>query len=142
MKTTAICILALIMFFLCACSVPKNNADLNKNEETQNEPVISSAPDEEVFEEKSIHIVTYDFHNTLYPWQMAQSEWMWPDVYEGLLCMEPDNTQTIKGELCSEWSHSDDWLTWTFTIKPNVIFTDGTVCDAYAIEEYFSLVSL
>ncbi len=134
-----------LMLLLSGCSnnpAPDKNSDLHKNEETQKEVEVSSSPDEEVCQEKSIHIVTYDFHNTLYPWQMAQSEWMWPDVYEGLLCMDPNKAEIIKGELCSEWNHSEDWLTWTFTIKPEIYFTDGTVCDAYAIEEYFSLVSL
>ena len=75
-RICALLFAAIVMLHISGCakkSAPQNNIDLNKNEETQNEPVISSSPDEEVFEEKSMHIVTYDFHNTFTPgrWRRA-----------------------------------------------------------------------
>ncbi|PPF90236.1 peptide ABC transporter substrate-binding protein [Subtercola sp. Z020] len=35
--------------------------------------------------------------------------------------------------LATEWSVSDDALSWTFTLKPGVTFTDGTPLDAAAV---------
>lgn len=44
-------------------------------------------------------------------------------VYQGLF--ELDNTFTPHGVLCSEYSVSEDGLTWTFTLS-SAVFSDGT----------------
>ncbi len=47
------------------------------------------------------------------------------DLVYGTLTTENTTGEYI-GNLASEWSHSDDGLTWTFKIKPGVKWHDGT----------------
>src|SRR5258708_31723629 len=46
-----------------------------------------------------------------------------------------------KGEpapkLALSWSHSDDFKTWTFRLRPGVKFQDGTPFNAEAVKENF-----
>src|ERR1700759_1670672 len=46
-----------------------------------------------------------------------------------------------KGEpqpkLATSWSHSDDFKTWTFKLRPGVKFHDGTPFNAQAVKENF-----
>ncbi|MBR6812541.1 MAG: hypothetical protein IKM51_04120, partial [Oscillospiraceae bacterium] len=61
-------------------------------------------------------------------------------VFDSLLYMDPDEPDNIKGCLAQSWTHSDDWLSWTFNIKEGITFSDGTACDAYAIAESFDIL--
>ena len=45
------------------------------------------------------------------------------NVYEGLVSRAPDGT--ISPSLASEWDVSDDALTYTFTLEPDVTFSNG-----------------
>src|ERR1700733_8123400 len=40
-------------------------------------------------------------------------------------------------KLALSWAHSDDYKTWTFKLRPNVKFTDGTPFNAAAVKENF-----
>jgi len=40
-------------------------------------------------------------------------------------------------KLALSWTHSDDYKTWTFKLRPNVKFTDGTPFNAAAVKENF-----
>ncbi len=57
------------------------------------------------------------------------------DVYDRLLdydlTVEAD-TPPVKPSLATDWTVSDDGLTYTFTLRPNVTFHDGTPFDAAA----------
>ncbi len=57
------------------------------------------------------------------------------DVYDRLLdydlTVEAD-TPPVKPSLATDWSVSDDGLTYTFKLRPNVAFHDGTPFDAAA----------
>ena len=44
-----------------------------------------------------------------------------------------DETLEIVPSLAESWEASDDGLHWTFKVRPNVKFHDGTLCDADAI---------
>ena len=45
-------------------------------------------------------------------------------VYTGLVTL--DNSQKVVPELAQSWSTSSDGLTWTFKLKPDLKFSDGT----------------
>jgi oligopeptide transport system substrate-binding protein len=49
-------------------------------------------------------------------------------VFTGLVQL--DDQLKIKGQLASSWDTSTDGLTWTFHLKPNLKFSDGTTLDA------------
>ena len=53
------------------------------------------------------------------------------NVYEGLLEYEP-GTLELRPLLATEWSESDDGLTYTFKLRESVKFHDGTTFDAAA----------
>lgn len=57
-------------------------------------------------------------------------------VYEGLLRYRTGTTE-LEGLLATEWTVSDDGLTYTFDLRPDVTFSDGTPFDAAAAEASF-----
>ncbi len=54
------------------------------------------------------------------------------NVYEGLLEYVPGGTM-VRAALATSHSASADGLTWTFQIRPGVVFHDGTPLDAAAV---------
>ena len=57
-------------------------------------------------------------------------------VYEGLVRYKPDSPE-IEGALAESWEVSPDGLTYTFKLRPNVTFQDGTAMDSTAWAESF-----
>jgi peptide/nickel transport system substrate-binding protein len=53
-------------------------------------------------------------------------------IYEGLVALKPGTTTPVPG-LALSWTPSKDGLTWTFKLRPNVTFTDGTSFNAAAV---------
>ena len=43
----------------------------------------------------------------------------------GRSCLRPDKNYEPQPNLCTEWSLSDDKLTWTFKMDPNRVWSDG-----------------
>lgn len=58
-------------------------------------------------------------------------------IFDTLVQYKSDSTEIEPG-LATEWTTTPDGLTWTFTLRPNVKFHDGTACDADAV--VFSIV--
>ena len=52
-------------------------------------------------------------------------------AYEGLVRYEAGTGAIIAG-LAQSWEVSEDQLTYTFTLRPDVVFHDGTTADAAA----------
>jgi peptide/nickel transport system substrate-binding protein len=57
-------------------------------------------------------------------------------VYEGLVRYQPNSTK-IEGALAQTWDVSADGMTYTFHLRPNVKFHDGTVLDSAAAKASF-----
>ena len=53
-------------------------------------------------------------------------------IYNYLLGTEPGTTELVP-ELATDWSASEDGLTWTFTLREGVTFHDGTAFNADAV---------
>lgn len=58
-------------------------------------------------------------------------------LYDGLIDMTEDG---FSGALAESWDISEDGLTYTFNIREGVTFSDGYVCDAYAIQANFDAI--
>ena len=57
------------------------------------------------------------------------------NIYEGLLRVNPPGSAEEYTPLLAEsWEHSDDGLTWTFNLRPDVTFHDGAPMDAAAVK--------
>ena len=54
------------------------------------------------------------------------------NLYDGLIAYD-DETIELVPALAEKWESSADGLTWTFHLRPNVKFHDGTPCDAAAV---------
>ncbi len=67
------------------------------------------------------------------PWLSQPDVLLASNVCEGLLYMYMNDPGDIRGCIAESWEHSDDMLTWTFRIRPGILFHDGTVCDAPAV---------
>ena len=59
-------------------------------------------------------------------------------IFETLVTM--DDEGGFEGCLAESWDVSEDGKTYTFHIRDGVTFTDGAVCDAYAIKANFDAV--
>lgn len=57
-------------------------------------------------------------------------------VYDGLLRYAPNSTK-LEGALASDWAVSSDKKTYTFNLRPNLKFSDGSPLDSSAVEESF-----
>ena len=80
------------------------------------------------------YAIKNDIHSCL-PWNASSEIWLLRNIYEGLLMAEMNDLDDLKGCIAQSWSHSENYMVWTFDIRRGVYFTDGTVCDAYAIEK-------
>lgn len=51
--------------------------------------------------------------------------WYFMSIYDQLVRVAPDGISLVPG-LAESWEMSDDGLTYTFHLRPNVLFSDGT----------------
>ncbi|GAC1577699.1 MAG: ABC transporter substrate-binding protein [Candidatus Elarobacter sp.] len=55
------------------------------------------------------------------------------EVMQGLVTFKP-GTFDVVGDAAQRWSASADGKTWTFDLKPGLVFSDGTPLDAAAVK--------
>ncbi len=58
------------------------------------------------------------------------------DIFETLLCYDWDSERYLPC-LAVSWGKNDDGLVWTFHLRPNVKFHDGSALDALAVKNSF-----
>src|SRR5512147_2522779 len=65
------------------------------------------------------------------PWQIDDNPALFlsVNVYDSLLRMTPDG-QGVQAGLATEWKPAADGLSWTFTLREGVKFSDGTALKA------------
>ncbi len=67
------------------------------------------------------------------PWHSTAEYWLHPNIYEGLVYNYMGKPDDVRPLIAQSYTCSDDYLTWVFTIREGIKFTDGTVCDAAAV---------
>jgi peptide/nickel transport system substrate-binding protein len=61
-------------------------------------------------------------------------------IYESLVRYSGSNADQYEPDLAESWEISEDGTTYTFRLFPNVLFHDGTPCDAQAVKDSFARV--
>jgi peptide/nickel transport system substrate-binding protein len=74
-------------------------------------------------------IVTHDPHVERNRYGIVQLR----NIYEPLVDLKVGSTQ-LEGVLATAWKVSDDGKTYTFQLRPNVVFTDGTPFNAETVK--------
>jgi peptide/nickel transport system substrate-binding protein len=59
---------------------------------------------------------------------------LWRGTYDGLVRLKGNSATEIEGALAATWETNTDNSVWTFHLRPNVKFTDGTPVDAAAVK--------
>jgi len=65
--------------------------------------------------------VQYDPHHSIY----ASEAQIFTAIYEGLFSYEPASLEPVKAA-CSSWTKSKDSLTYSFTIRSDAVWSDGS----------------
>ena len=132
-------IMFVLLFLLCSCySDSSEIGSVQDYISSLGQP--STSPHSEVNIDKQYdipNVTTYEKNIRIL--SDSHSFW-WNDfIFDSILYMDPDNPESIKGCLAESWYHSDDYLTWYFSIKENVYFSDNTICNADAICKFLDL---
>jgi peptide/nickel transport system substrate-binding protein len=55
-------------------------------------------------------------------------------IYEGLVGLVGSATDEFEGLVAESWEANEDQSVWTFTIRPDLTFQDGSPCDSAAVK--------
>ena len=55
-------------------------------------------------------------------------------IYEGLVGLKGSATDEFEGLVAESWEANDDQSVWTFKIRPELTFQDGSPCDSAAVK--------
>lgn len=55
-------------------------------------------------------------------------------VYEGLVGLKGGATDEFEGLVAESWEANEDQSVWTFKIRPDLTFQDGSTCDSAAVK--------
>ncbi|UOE96185.1 nickel ABC transporter substrate-binding protein [Alkalihalobacillus sp. LMS39] len=118
-----LCILILLAFLFVGCSSPSN--DTATNEKDKEKTVLQD-------EDKSLTLLFSFASKTIDPHQDAMG--VRAGIAETLVKI--DENLNIQPWLAEKWEQEDD-ITWTFTVRDDITFHDGTVVDANAVKASF-----
>ncbi len=98
-----------------------------------------SPPRQPVAQELSVGISTDVDNWYLDRFPDGDARFVWSQVYETLVRLTPD--LKIKPRLATSWESADEGQTWTFHLRKNVRFHDGTLFNAQAVAFSYSPTS-
>ena len=130
-RLISITLVAMLLFVMVGCSKEEAQTAGEVNQETNTEVI------NETEESRVLNFVNFrdirDLNPHLYGGEMyAQSI-----LYDRLINL----TETgFEPALAERWEISKDGKSYTFYIRENVMFSDGTVCDANAIKANFDAI--
>lgn len=65
---------------------------------------------------------------------LLSSALIWRGIYESLVRLKGDSASEVEPLLADSWESNEDQSTWTFKLRPDITFTDGTPLDAEAVK--------
>lgn len=106
---------------------------------SKNETVTTESTETSTSDEPRTDIVFANYRDIRDPNpHLYQGEmWFQEMVYETLVSVEDTGIEPC---LAESWNISEDGLIYTFNIREGVVFSDGYICDAYAIEANFDAI--
>ncbi len=118
-----IALLLLLVLFAVGCGDAENG-----------EPAAPEEPDEKIFIiARGTDAKTLDCG---YAYHEGEIDLMY-HLYDGLVRFKDDESLEIEPALAADWSVSEDGLVWTFNLRDDVKFHDGTDFNADAVEFSF-----
>ncbi len=113
---------------------PSDEPSAEPSDEPSAEP--SDEPSEDSGDPAVLRVATTADVTTWDPVASFSTEALYlANIYEGLLRVNPPGSAEAYTPLLAEsWEHSDDGLTWTFNLRPDVTFHDGSPMDAAAVK--------
>ncbi|WP_320130659.1 ABC transporter substrate-binding protein [uncultured Sphaerochaeta sp.] len=126
-KSCTVLVLASVLFVFASCS---GKDETNTASIPTNKTTVSTAVDAKQLPELANQIIIGRLGDSAYldpnaPTVGGSEVTVTQQIYEGLVTVNDDGT-TIIPNLATDWTISDDGLTYTFNLKPNVKFSDGT----------------
>ncbi len=123
MKKRMIAIFLVMAALLCSLSACRGTTDKDPNTSDENLP--SSGRDQS---NEIVVGIAQDLDNSLDPYQMtaAGTREVMFNVFEGLV--KPDSDGNFVCAVASDYTVSEDGLTYTFTIREGVVFHNGAPC--------------
>lgn len=97
----------------------------------------TAAQDNAQVVKEDLNFVNYRDIRDLNPHLYAGEMYAQNILYDGLIDMVEGG---FEGALAESWEISEDGKTYTFHIREGVTFSDGEICDAYAIEANFKAI--
>ncbi|MCD7737725.1 MAG: ABC transporter substrate-binding protein [Lachnospiraceae bacterium] len=88
-------------------------------------------------------VLNISYHGQDFPghitWINSQDVALHVNVFESLFYFYQGDIDDIRGGLIESWEWADDNLSIVMQVRQGVTFTDGTVCDAQAIVDSFTM---
>jgi peptide/nickel transport system substrate-binding protein len=63
---------------------------------------------------------------------------LWRGTYDSLIRLKGNSATEVEPALATTWDKNADGSSWTFHLRPNVKFTDGTAFDAQAVKTAYT----
>lgn len=135
MKRIAAVIMALIMV-LCfaACSAPMQNADAPNTQETAPSLPAAAQAEQGVLRVAALYdISTMDVAQTTDNYMVPMN--VFDRLFESVV--QADGSTGIVPSLCESYEVSEDGLTYTFTLKDGIVFSNGSALTASDVQYTF-----
>ncbi|MGN0770173.1 MAG: ABC transporter substrate-binding protein [Christensenellales bacterium] len=135
MKRIAAVIIALIMV-LCfaACSAPMQNADAPNTQETAPSLPAAAQAEQGVLRVAALYdISTMDVAQTTDNYMVPMN--VFDRLFESVV--QADGSTGIVPSLCESYEVSEDGLTYTFTLKDGIVFSNGSALTASDVQYTF-----
>jgi peptide/nickel transport system substrate-binding protein len=140
-----ICLVALLVPVVTGCGGPAASPAAPTAQSQQPAPAATQAPAQPtaVPKPKVLKMArNAEPFSVLIPWQIDDNPalFMSVNIYDSLLRMTPDG-QNVQAGLATKWEPAADGLSWTFTLRDGVKYSDGSPLKAEDVKTSLEMVA-
>jgi len=131
MKRVSVILLVLLLLFVSGCA--EKQTEKPQEAQIAPEPVGEQSVEEQPPEERPFRFLTdggWFTRGSGSKTPYTAPMWYRDGVYDSLLWSPTGEAEDIQGCLAESWKADDGGLTWIFTIRSGVCFSDGSLCTA------------